>query len=262
MAGGGSGGGSASDARSGAGPSRDLSAARAAYSSVDVEASIAAHNLRATGGHVEGHSGEGGKYVKSLVYGGLDGIITTFAIVAATVGGDQSRNLVITLGFANLLADGISMGLGDYLSEKSEVEYIKQEEKRERWEMANNLDGEKVEMVQLYESQGLTHEDATRVIDILSKYPDVFLDTMMNVELGLQPVETGNAPWKNGLVTFVAFEVFGFIPLISYLVFETASTGAFVKSAFYMLVNGSVAAGAAYFVGWGLSELLDLDSCG
>ena len=129
MAGGGRGGGSASDARSGAGPSRDLSAARAAYSSVDVEASVAAHNLRAAGGHVEGHSGEGGKYVKSLVYGGLDGIITTFAIVAATVGGDQSRNLVITLGFANLLADGISMGLGDYLSEKSEVEYIKQEEK-------------------------------------------------------------------------------------------------------------------------------------
>ena len=129
MAGGGRGGGSASDTRSGAGPSRDLSAARAAYSSVDVEASIAAHNLRAAGDHAEGHSGEGGKYVKSLVYGGLDGIITTFAIVAATVGGDQSRNLVITLGFANLLADGISMGLGDYLSEKSEVEYIKQEEK-------------------------------------------------------------------------------------------------------------------------------------
>ena len=64
-----------------------------------------------------------------MIFGGLDGIITTFAIVAATVGGDQSRNLVITLGFANLLADGISMGLGDYLSEKSEVEYIKQEEK-------------------------------------------------------------------------------------------------------------------------------------
>lgn len=116
--------------------------------------------------------------------------------------------------------------------------------------MDNNLEGEKVEMVQLYESQGLTHEDATRVIDILSKYPDVFLDTMMNVELGLQPVESGNAPWKNGLVTFVAFEVFGFIPLISYLVFETANTGAFVLAIILTaLTLMALGAAKAQFIG-------------
>ena len=69
------------------------------------------------------------------MYGGLDGIITTFAIVAATVGGDQSRELVITLGFANLLADGISMGVGDYLSSRSEMEFVEKEMKREKWAM-------------------------------------------------------------------------------------------------------------------------------
>lgn len=233
------------------------------------------------------HRHGSGRYVKSLVYGGLDGIITTFAIVAATVGGDQSRELVITLGFANLLADGISMGVGDYLSSRSEMEFVEKEMKRESWEVENNLDGEKEEMVELYEKQGLTHEDAVALIGILSKYPEPFVSNMMNIELGLQPPDPADSPLKNGVVTFVAFELFGFVPLISYLAFSTASTGAFVvaivltaltlmllgaakaqfigqnkfTSALFMLINGGLAAGAAYLVGWGLAKVLNLEHC-
>lgn len=60
------------------------------------------------------------KYLSEIVYGGIDGIVTTFAVVAATVGAGLDSALVIILGLANLIADGFSMGVSAYLSEKSE----------------------------------------------------------------------------------------------------------------------------------------------
>ena len=78
---------------------------------------------------------DAGKYVKSLVFGGLDGIITTFAVVAASVGGSLSSDVILLMGFANLIADGLSMGFGDYLSSQAEVDYTKAEHRREKWEL-------------------------------------------------------------------------------------------------------------------------------
>lgn len=56
------------------------------------------------------------RFASPIVYGGLDGIITTFAVVAGSVGGDISNVVIIILGFSNLLADGFSMAAGAYLS--------------------------------------------------------------------------------------------------------------------------------------------------
>ncbi|MDR0899239.1 MAG: VIT1/CCC1 transporter family protein [Lactobacillaceae bacterium] len=60
------------------------------------------------------------KFVSPIVYGGLDGIITTFAVVAGSVGGDVTILTIIILGFSNLLADGFSMAAGAYLSDTSD----------------------------------------------------------------------------------------------------------------------------------------------
>ena len=64
----------------------------------------------------EQHSAVAGEYVKALVFGGLDGIITTFAVVASAAGADLGTDIVLVMGFSNLLADGVSMGFGEYLS--------------------------------------------------------------------------------------------------------------------------------------------------
>ena len=72
----------------------------------------------------EDHAGSSAKYVKNIIYGGLDGIITTFSIIAAAVGASLEPKYIISMGFANLLADGISMGLGDYISSTFENKYI------------------------------------------------------------------------------------------------------------------------------------------
>jgi vacuolar iron transporter family protein len=65
------------------------------------------------------YSGMIGHYLPDLVYGANDGIITTFAVVTGVVGAELSERIILILGFANLLADGFSMGASNYLARRS-----------------------------------------------------------------------------------------------------------------------------------------------
>ncbi len=62
------------------------------------------------------------KYLPEFVYGATDGTITTFAVVAGSIGASLSASIVLILGFANLFADGFSMAISNYLSTKSQKE--------------------------------------------------------------------------------------------------------------------------------------------
>lgn len=265
--------------------SRDLKVAKDAYEAGDGEASMKAHDAL-TGKATENHGGAGSEFIKSIIFGGLDGIITTFAIIAASAGAGFGLKVILLMGFANLVADAISMGFGDYLSERAELDHAIKERKREMWEVENYLQGEKKEMIEIYEKKGLSTEEATTVIDILARHKEMFVDLMMVDELGLSPPDEDDAPWKNGVVTFLAFLVFGSVPLWCYVVFYlakitnerhmfiaccvcTAATmfllGVFkatmthqnkIKSGVLMCLNGSCAAAAAYLVGWLFEEVL------
>ena len=65
-------------------------------------------------------------YLPDLVYGANDGIITTFAVVSGVVGASLSQTVIVILGFANLLADGFSMGASNFLARRSNVESIEE----------------------------------------------------------------------------------------------------------------------------------------
>lgn len=174
---------------------------------------------------------EGGKYLKPFVYGGMDGIITTFAVVTGAAGANLDPTVAIILGVANMVADGMSMGLGDFLSEKSEQAYIRKERSREEWETENYLEGEKREMVEIYEGKGMSTEDANKFIDIISEYKDLFVDLMLVEELGLMPIDEDD-PYlaaKSGMVTFLSFQMFGIIPLIVYIVAVVADLNSHVQ---------------------------------
>ena len=69
-------------------------------------------------------------YLSEFVYGGIDGCVTTFAVVSGVYGADLSSTIVIILGFANLLADGFAMSVGAYLSHKTELDTFKKEQCR------------------------------------------------------------------------------------------------------------------------------------
>ena len=103
--------------------------AREAFESADAEASRLAHNKKWEQTE-EGHKMEGGS-LKPVIFGGLDGILTSFAIVAGSAGGNLSPEVVLILGFSNIFADALSMGVGEFLSSKAENEWILSERKRE-----------------------------------------------------------------------------------------------------------------------------------
>jgi VIT1/CCC1 family predicted Fe2+/Mn2+ transporter len=64
-------------------------------------------------------------YIAEFVYGGIDGIVTTFAVIASSAGAGLSGKITMILGLANLVADGFSMGVSAYLSKKSEHDLMR-----------------------------------------------------------------------------------------------------------------------------------------
>nr|WP_246819053.1 VIT1/CCC1 transporter family protein [Aerococcus sp. HMSC10H05] len=154
-------------------------------------------------------------YVKSMVYGGLDGIITTFAVVAGVTGGSLDFQIVIVLGFSNLLADGLSMAVGDYLSSKSENEFIMKEIEQHQSNFKYDFQSELNDFKKYYIDKGLTETDASLISETLAKYPEVIKEERINMIFGT--AETEAHPIYNALITFCSFIVYGFIPLIAYV---------------------------------------------
>jgi len=160
----------------------------------------------------------GGQYIKSAIYGGLDGIVSVFVAVAAASGSNFTIGIALILGLAKLFAGGISMGVGDWLATDAEVDMAKRERKREEWECDNYMEGEVTEMVELYVKKGVPRENAEKIIEILSKHKKPFVDIMMAEELGIPPDSEFEIPWKHGVTNFGSFMVFGVVPLLAYVI--------------------------------------------
>lgn len=162
------------------------------------------------------HGSFDSKFLKAAVYGANDGIITTFAVVAGVAGAGLSPSIVLTLGFANLIADGISMGIGDYLGEKSENRFKQYQYEIEKWEVEHIPEEEKKELVDFFKDRGVKHADADAMTKIATKYPKLWSELGFYDEMGSSPaVETDQ--WKTGFITFLSFVIAGALPLMPYV---------------------------------------------
>lgn len=198
---------------------RNLEKAKEAFKNKDVEKTIAAHTASVS---KEDHNLSQGKYIKNIVYGGLDGTITTFAAVAGVAGAALKPEIVLIMGFANLVADGLSMAIGDFLSTKAEIAFSKAEREREAWEVEHYPEGEKLELIELYIAKGMDQKDAETVTEIISKNKKSWVDIMMVEELGI--LHTDESPIKNALITFTSFSFFGFLPILAYVFLQFLPT--------------------------------------
>lgn len=177
---------------------------------------LATQPARGPGGSIQdtGHKTGSHKYIGEVVYGGLDGIITTFAVVSGVTGASLSSGIVLILGLANLLADGISMGVGAYFSAKSDHEYYEAERAREMQQVRANPVEERQELEEIYVRKGYSAEDAAILVGIQSKNEEMFVDAMMVHELDMHPDDRD--PVVSGVTTFLAFLVAGAVPLLAY----------------------------------------------
>ncbi len=216
------------------------------------------------------------EYIGEFVYGGIDGAVTTFAVVAGAAGAKAGLEWVLIFGFANLIADGFSMSVGNYFATKSERDNFERHKAIEYWEVDNLREKEVEEIREIYEAKGFEGELLEQVVEVITSNKDVWVDTMMKEELEM--TKDSRSPFSTAVATFISFNLVGLIPLLVYIVavfvdlemsmlfpiscIGTAIAMALVgylrgvvteinpwKSIFQTLLLGGLAAFLAYYVG-------------
>lgn len=214
-------------------------------------------------------------YLRDWIYGGIDGAVTIFAVVAGVVGADLSPNVVLVLGLANLLADGFAMGAGNYSGTKAEHDDYHRLLAIERKHIALEPDGEREEIRQIYAAKGFVDHELERIVSVVTADETQWVRTMATEEYGLSP--SPKSPLLAGLSTFTAFLLCGLVPLASYLaagsfIMCVLATGAtffaigavksrwsltgWLRSGLETLLIGISAAALAFGVGYGLRHVL------
>jgi VIT1/CCC1 family predicted Fe2+/Mn2+ transporter len=160
-------------------------------------------------------------YLRDWVYGGIDGTVTTFAVVAGVVGAELSTNALLILGAANLFADGFSMAAANYSSTKTEIEEYEQIRRMEERHVDLAPEGEREEIRQIFRAKGFEGEALDSAVDVITGQRERWIDTMMTEEHGLPPVS--RSPGKAALLTFLAFLLCGSIPLLPFVIGVPAS---------------------------------------
>jgi VIT1/CCC1 family predicted Fe2+/Mn2+ transporter len=155
------------------------------------------------------------EYLSEFVYGGIDGSVTTFAVVAGATGGGLDSSVVIILGFANLIADGFSMSVGAYLSHKSEQQNYQKHQRIEYWEVDNMPEEERQEIREIYAKKGFEGELLEQIVAKITEDKNRWVDEMMKEELEMLPAS--KSAFMTALVTFISFLIVGFIPLSVYV---------------------------------------------
>ena len=154
-------------------------------------------------------------YLGEFVYGGIDGCVTTFAVVAGAVGAELHSSIIIILGFANLFADGFAMSIGAYLSTKSEKDTYRKHKQVEYWEIDHLPEVERKEVREIYQAKGFEGPLLDQVVEVITADRDRWVDVMMKEELEM--MEEQKSPLIMGVVTYVSFILVGLIPLLVYV---------------------------------------------
>ena len=167
------------------------------------------------------------EYFKEVIYGGIDGIVTTFAVVAGFAGASLSSNettqlsflIVMLFGLANLFADAASMGLGNFLSVRSEKDLYGVARVKELELLRSNTEHEKSETIRIMQEKGFSSQEAQTLASIYQGNETYWLDFMMQHEQEMADPRGENEIFT-GLATFFSFLVFGTIPLLPFLLQE------------------------------------------
>ena len=161
-------------------------------------------------------------YLRDFVYGAVDGTVTTFAVVAGAAGARLSAAIVIVLGAANLIADGFSMAISNYLGSRADQQLEERRRREEQRHIRLVPEGEREEIRQLLARRGFRAEDLERATAVLTSDPEVWVETMLREEYGLSGAPRD--PHRAAIATFGAFVLVGFLPLAPFA-YEAVASG-------------------------------------
>lgn len=152
--------------------------------------------------------------LKDMIYGGIDGAVTTFAIVAGVEGAGLSHGVILALGLANIVADGFSMAASNYSGTKAELDDRKRIVRIEEDHIANHRAGELEELRQILRNRGLSGAVLEQATAAIAQNESHWIDLMLTDEYGLARSEP--EPMRAALATFVAFMLAGSVPLLPF----------------------------------------------
>ena len=184
-------------------------------------------------------------YFKEIIYGGIDGIVTTFAVVAGFFGAAFSTDttaqisfmVVLLFGLANLFADAASMGLGNFLSVRSEKDLYYSKRKEEGRAIVENTEIERQKTITLLQEKDFSDQDAQTLANLYTKNNSYWVDFLMQHERELSDPR-GEKEIFTGLATFFSFMVFGAIPLLPFILQKEGDA----LTAFLLSIVGTFAA--------------------
>lgn len=156
-------------------------------------------------------------YLGDFILGAVDGAVTTFAIVAGGAGANLSNGVVLVLGLANVLADGVSMAAGNYLKARSDQQLLERFRRMEEMHIDQIPQGEREEIRQIYLAKGFSGETLEHIVQVITEDRKRWVDTMLTEEWGLQLQPP--SPWRAGLATLGAFILAGLVPLLPTMLF-------------------------------------------
>lgn len=161
-------------------------------------------------------------FVKSLVFGGFDGVISSIVVISGCAGAQIPWNTVLTLGLAYLTANSLYVGFSEFLSSNAHRVFLQSEKRREIWEFNHYRTEEIKNMADRFEARGMGRKDAELVLTKMAKYESFFVRMMMSEQLGSQLTDVDDTPLlvKDAMVMFVSFASFGVIPFIFYFLGE------------------------------------------
>ena len=168
--------------------------------------------------------------ISDAVLGGIDGCVTTFAVISGSVGAGFSSTVALVLGFSNLIADGFSMAVSNYESIKAYQEYIQNVRLIEQEHIEKYPDGEREEIRQIFQNKGFEGETLDEIVTTICSDERLWVDTMLTEEHGIQISEPN--PFKSAMATFSAFIFVGTMPLLPFLILSLDIRTQFYISAF------------------------------
>jgi VIT1/CCC1 family predicted Fe2+/Mn2+ transporter len=161
-------------------------------------------------------AGPNQSYLRDWVYGGIDGAVTTFAIVSGVVGAELPSTVILILGAANLLADGFSMAASNFTGTRTENEEATRLRAIEERHIEQHPEGEREEIRQIFSAKGFHGDDLQRIVKVITTDRELWIRTMLTEEYGLPAQQ--RSPFLAGAATFAAFIVCGMVSLLPYMV--------------------------------------------
>ena len=171
------------------------------------------HSLAEIDARISSPPGRG--VLRDVVYGSIDGSVTTFAIVAGVAGAGLSSFVIIALGLANVLADGFSMAAGNYSGAKAERDNLERIRAIETRQIAENPEGERREVRAILSRKGLSGKVLDEATEAITSDEETWIELMLEGEYGLGGVDPH--PMRAALATFLSFLVAGMVPLLPFV---------------------------------------------